>query len=421
MSGRRVLPWHLALLMCSGLLLRVGVAVLLVSVLQEQEFADDFIYYRAMTAEPWALLLGEGPEEIRGWRIYAPLVPVQVGFSNRCLLPFVDFSLAQRLAMIAWDVAAVAIALCVAFSAGGWPKGWRQWLVAGTFACLPVSVLASSVWGQEDSLASLWAALALLAWWRGRAVVASAIGGLGLFTYKLFSPVLVAGIWIGERSRRWRIALAAGTCLLAFMVFLGLRWLHSGLFWPTYHYNPVHNSPSPWAAWSLLVEPVMFSDIRAVIMVVTVVVLGLWVMAAARRRLSVPVAVVGTHAVFFSVFVGIQPEHHQWFAPFLIYLAWVCYRAGHRLMPLACWGYGILAYGYKVAYGLQGTGEEDASGKAIFRQWFASHVGIDLFWVQIVLLFATLGCGVVLAWLCLVQGSDDRRGDGQIPLAGGQR
>jgi hypothetical protein len=179
--------------------------------------------------------------------------------------------------------------------------------------------------------------------------------------------------------------------------------MSSGFIYPDYHYNAMSNSPSVWALYYLLVEPLMFDDpIRPYVkLLVAVAMLAFTALAWRRARrggtLSPWSAVVAAHCVFFASFIGIHPEHYQWFLPFLIVFAWDAFRRRRRFAFALAVGITYLAYAYKIVYGLRGPPGQTAGGKQAIRDLFERYAGFNLYWMQVALAVATLAALLLLA------------------------
>jgi hypothetical protein len=366
-----------------------------------QEINDDFPLYNKMIENPLILITGKGVEALQDGGIYAPLVPAQLWFPGSIFSRWVGPVTGRRLGMLVYDLVALAVTLRVAFRVAGRPRTASQWVVALFLAVLPVSVVATSIWGQEDTAAALWSAAALATFvWFGP-LPAMLIAGAGLFTAKLFFVFLMFGIWLADGARTTRVALTGVGCVAAFALFLLLRWLASGFLYPDYHYNAISNSPSVWALYYLLIKPLEFDDpIRPYIKIVAAVgMVGLamaaWV--ARDRRLPVWSTVVAAHCVFFASFIGVHPEHYQWFLPFLIVFAWVALQRRRWLAFSLSILITYLGYAYKVVYGLRGPPGPAGSGKQVIRDVFERLIGINLYWFQLALIFITLGTLLLLA------------------------
>jgi hypothetical protein len=396
---RRV--WRaVAWLVIWGAVVRIITVIVIHAVTHGQEINDDFPLYTNMIKDPLILVTGRGAEVLQDGGIYAPLIPAQLWFPGALFSRWVGPVTGRRLGMLVYDLVALTITLRVAFQVAGSPRGTKQWAVAALLAILPVSVGATAIWGQEDTAAAVWSAAALAAFvWVGP-LPAMLIAGAGLFTAKLFFVLLMFGIWLSARGRNTRVAWAGIACVAAFGLFLLARWLASGFLYPVYHYNSMSNSPSVWALYYLLVEPLKHDDpIRPYIKIVAAVgMLGFAAAAWATRKRRLPVwsTVVAAHCAFFTCFIGVHPEHYQWFLPFLVVFIWVAY---HRRRRLAFW-LGLLVtflgYAYKMVYGLRGPAGPAGTGKQAIRDLFERFIGIDLYWFQLSLIFITLGTLLLL-------------------------
>jgi hypothetical protein len=400
-GSQRSLQWRaVGWLVLWGAVVRIVAVIAIHLATHGQEINDDFPIYNAMIRHPLVLITGEGADDTEGGGIYAPLVPAQLWFPGAIFSRWVGPVTGRRLGMLVYDLAALAITLRVAFHVAGRPRTAGQWLVAMALAVLPVSVVATAIWGQEDTAAALWSAAALAAFvWVGP-VTAMLIAGAGLFTAKLFFVLLMAGIWLSYRGRSTRVAMAGAGCAAAFGLFLLARWLASGFLYPVYHYNSMSNSPSVWALYYLLIDPLQYDDtIRPYIKIVAAVGMTGFAIAAwvtRQRRLPVWSTVVAAHCAFFACFIGVHPEHYQWFLPFLIVFIWVAMRR-RRWLAFAL---GILitylGYAYKMVYGLRGPPGPAGTGKQAIRDVFERFIGINLYWIQLGLIFITLGVLMLL-------------------------
>jgi hypothetical protein len=392
-----------------ALAVRLALLACVAPALRVSEFADDALYYRVLINDPTMLITGRVVPDMEGGVIYAPLMPFGISFPGRWLADAFGFSIGQRLGMILYDSLAVTLALGIAWHATAPPKGFREWAFALALTAVPGSALASAVWGQEDALAAAWAALCLLAVVKRRPVLAASIAAFGLLTIKLFAILLVVGIWLGTPGRRWRITVAAALQVLLLIGFLAVRWYISGLPVPRPTYIGLFNSPSPYAAYYYLVRPISFSDVEFIVMALTALALGVVTWLSLRTTPTVPAAVVTVHAAFFLTFIGIQPEHHEWFMPFMLIVAWSAWREGRVALPIAAWALSLFAYGFKIAYGLQGGTSASSAGKAMYREWARKHLAIDLFQVQMAFLFLTLVTAALVCVLSFRFGVQQRR------------
>lgn len=388
-----------------GLVVRLLTLLALHVLTRGGEINDDYRLYAALIRQPFVLITGDGwgAKELEEAGIYAPLVPLQLWFPGKLLSDWLGPVLGRRLGMLVYDTVALAMALRAAFHVAGVPRGWRGWSAAALLTVLPASVGASVVWGQEDTATALWsaAALACLVW--VGPLAGMLVAGAGLFTSKLFFVVLMLGIWLAAPpSQRRRLALAGAAWVAAFGVFLWARWMASGFLYPDYHYNKMSNSPSVWALYYLLVDPITVDDpIRPYVKLLVAVVMLTFVAVAWRRSNRVGLtpwgAVVAAHAVFFASFIGIHPEHYQWFLPFLIVFAWDALHRRRRLAFLLAVGVTYVAYAYKFAYGLRGPPGQTAGGKQAIRDLFERYAGFDLHWLQVALVFVSIGWLLLLA------------------------
>lgn len=378
---------------------RLGLLGVLCLFTGQKEFADDFRYYRFFMAHPWVLVTGEGLAEVPEAVIYSPLIPPQVWFPAALLKPTVGEFLAQRLSMILYDVAAITVT--------GWamthlkpPRLWRRrdWAGALLLMAVPGSLGASALWGQEDSIAAMWTSFALVALVTGRPTLSALFGAIGLYTHKLFALLLSLGIWSACREVRWRIVITTGAVVASFVVFLALRWYADGVSPTSYTYNAIYNSPSPWALIERFTGRLRFTNLRFVVLGVTSVGLVIVTLRMWRVPATPEASVVATHAAFFVIFLGIQPEHHQWFMPFLIYFAWRCWQRRDYSSFIIGWSFSGLAYGYKVVYGLQMRSSAASEGKWVFRDLFGAGVADVLPFVQLVIHILTILCGVALVY-----------------------
>ncbi|GIW75875.1 MAG: hypothetical protein KatS3mg104_0938 [Phycisphaerae bacterium] len=386
------------LLVTLALVVRLGLLTGLCLVTGQTEFADDFRYYRFFMDHPLGLITGEGLQEIPEAVIYSPLVPLQVWFPGGWLRLWTGEFVAQRFSMMLYEVAALGITVWTMTLICG-PNKWgtKHWIGAILLVLVPGSIAASTLWGQEDSISALWTSFALVALIRGRPSLSALFGGIGLYTHKLFALLLSLGIWSSCVGARWKIVLTTGAVTASFTTFLLLRWNLTGVSPASYEYNAIYNSPSPWALIERLTGPFGFQRLQYVVLGCTLLILGL----VARRLLYKPVtpdaAVVAVHTTFFVTFLGVQPEHHQWCMPFMVYFAWRCWLRNDWLSFLLAWSYSAWAYGYKIAYGLQARASASEDGKIVFRQWTG---GLSDFLPELQLVFhvMVLLIGIFLIW-----------------------
>lgn len=386
----------IVLLVIIAAVLRFGLLAGLCVLTGQKEFADDFRYYTFFMDHPGVLITGNGLSQIPEAVIYSPLIPLQVWFPGGLLRSWTGEFLAQRVSMVLYDVSALGITawamtfLCL-------PRDWgkREWVGAILLMAIPGSLAASALWGQEDSIAALWTSLALVALVRGHPTLSALFGGIGLYTHKLFALLLSLGIWTSCVGARWKIVLTTGAVTASFIIFLLLRWKVAGVSITSYEYNAVYNSPSPWALIERLTGSIGFQRLRFVVLGCTLLALGLLALRLLRKPVTPDASVVAVHTAFFVMFLGIQPEHHQWFMPFLIYFAWRSWLKKDLWSFALAWSYSAWAYGYKIAYGLQTRASASAEGKMFFRQWTG---GMSDFLPEIQLVFhiMTLLVGVIL-------------------------
>jgi hypothetical protein len=389
----------IGLLIAFALTTRLALLAAVALATGQTEFADDFRYYSFFMDHPWALITGRGLDEVPEAVIYSPLIPAQVWFPAALLRDWLGIFMAQRLGMVLYDVAALAVTLW-AITRMHPPGVWRRrdWTGALLLMAIPGSLAASALWGQEDTIAALWTAFALAALVSGHPTVSALFGAFGLFTHKLFALLLSLGIWGACAGARWKIVLTSGGVVGAFAAFLLARWYWGGVSPTSYAYNAIYNSPSPWAlAERLTGTRLSFDHIRLVVLVTTAAALALVTLLLWRRPTTPEASVVATHATFFVVFLGIQPEHHQWFLPFLIYFAWRCWQRRDYVSFAVAWSFSGLAYGYKVAYGLQMRASGPSEGKMIFKEWAGTLVDL-LPAFQVAFHIATILCGIALVW-----------------------
>jgi hypothetical protein len=76
---------------------------------------------------------------------------------------------------------------------------------------------------------------------------------------------------------------------------------------------------------------------------------------------------------------------------------------------VAAWAFSLMAYGYKIAFGLQGGVSASSAGKDVFRRWIAEHVQASLFPLQMLMLFLTLATGALVCVLSFRFGVRQRR------------
>lgn len=386
------------LLVMVAFVVRVGLLIGLCVVTGQKEFADDFRYYRFFMNQPLGLITGEGLQEFPEAVIYSPLVSLQVWFPGGLLRPWTGDFFAQRFSMMLYEVTALGITVW-AMTLVCRPDKWgpKHWIGAILLVLMPGSIAASTLWGQEDSIGALWTSFALVALITGHPSLSALFGGIGLYTHKLFALLLSLGIWSSCTGARWKIILTTGAVTASFIMFLLLRWKLSGVMLTAYEYNAIFNSPSPWALIERLTGSIGFEDLRFVVLGSTLLLLGLVVFRLLYKPVTAEASVVAVHATFFVIFLGIQPEHHLWFMPFLIYFAWRCWLRNDWWSFILAWSYSAWAYGYKISYGLQARVSASAEGKELFRQWTG---GLSHFLPELQFAFhvITLLIGVILIW-----------------------
>ncbi|MBC7782500.1 MAG: hypothetical protein H7144_01565 [Burkholderiales bacterium] len=393
----------LAILVLFALVVRIGLLLGLHQVTHGREFADDFNAYRTFLKHPLILFSADGLDDVPDAVIYSPLIPVQVWFPGKLLSDALGTFYGHRLSMILYDVTALSVTAWAMLRVNSrtWKK--KEWIAALMLMCVPGSVGASALWGQEDCIAAMWTSFAMIALLRGHPTIAALFGGIGLFTHKLFALLLSLGIFLTSRASRAKILVTTGAITIIFFIFLFVRWKLTGMFLDRYAYNAISNSPSPWGLLDRMmgVDKLSFETLRPIITVTTAIALVLISLATLYfrgGRSSPEASVVATHTTFFVVFVGIQPEHHQWFMPFLILFAWRRFLAGDWLTFALAWSFSGLAYGFKISYGLQARQSIASAGKDVFREWLGASAGETLWGLQLAFHLLTMLVGILLVY-----------------------
>ncbi|HEY0009141.1 MAG TPA: hypothetical protein VGB55_10495 [Tepidisphaeraceae bacterium] len=394
-AGRSALRLTI-LITAVAIIIRIAIMLLLFRITDGREFADDFRYYRLFYENPLMLLSGRGLVDAAEAVVYSPFVPVQVWLVGKPAATLFGEFLGQRLAMVLYETAGLSITLwlMIRYAPPPWSRG--TWSVIAALIFVPASVGGSAMWGQEDSIASLWTALALWALVTQRPVAAAALSAMGLYTHKIFALLTPAGIWIGAPKCRFKIMSFTLLITASFVALVFGRSVASGVTFNSYSYDAIHNSPSPWALLHHFHGGFTFASVKVWILLVTVLALiAASVALLARKRGPVESAVV-LHTTFFVTFVGVQPEHQLWFMPFLIYFTWQRWHDGHKAVIVPAWAFSLCAYGYKITYGLAGAASINSPGKESFRSAINVHVGSLLPTLQLTFHILTLLMGI---WL----------------------
>jgi hypothetical protein len=354
-----------------------------------QEFADDAFYYGKMRAAPLSLLTGENADALEAGGIYSPLIPLQLLVPACWLIPIFGEMLGHRLGLLVYDLVAVGVALSVSFSFLGAPQRGLDWLMALLLACMPGDILSTCVWGQEDTFVATWSALALWCLMYNKSEAGMAWTGFGLVAGKIFAVISIFAIWCAAR-KSWRsITITAAAMIGLFLLVLGIRYLNSGFFYPSYRYAPIYNAPSPWSALWLAGITMEFEQISPLALGLTGSIMLIFGAVIWIRQIHVVYAVLAMHTAFFACFVGIQPEHYQWILPYLIVGAWAFWKNKSRRAALMCVVLPVLANGYKIAYGvarLEQTDPLHAKGKLV--RLFQELMPLSFGSIQMVLAYA---------------------------------
>ncbi len=397
--------WRRAILLALfGVLLRLVLLAILFKITHGNEFADDFNAYRIFLKHPLILFNADGLQDVPDAVVYSPLIPIQVWFPGALVSSQIGTFLGHRLCMILYDGIALLITAwaMVREFPGAWSK--KHWIAGLLLMCVPGSVGASALFGQEDCIAAMWTALAMIALVRGHPTIAALFGGIGLFTHKLFALLLSWGIFISAPKSRLKIFLTTGSIVLIFFAFLYIRFRFTGMMLASYSYSAMSNSPSPWAMINRLLgdDPFSFDQFKPYIMLSTIVLMLLVSLPLRRGKTVVEASIIATHCTFFVIFIGIQPEHHQWFMPFMIFFAWRRFLAGDYFTMLLAWSYSGFAYGYKILGGLAGKESLSSAGKEVFRSWFGSNAAPILGNLQLVFHILTMLVGILVVYRAIM-------------------
>lgn len=414
-SGRssRLVPM-LLLFIALAVVIRLLLLFAITRITHGKEFADDSAYYEIFLKHPTALITGDGaaenPDQFKQMSIYSPLIPIQYAYPGRWLVSAFGSFTGNRLTMMFYDLLAISIAGYVMLSQENLP--FRRSAVVGLLllTCIPGSLGAATVFAQEDTIAAFWAAIAALLLRKGHPTIAAMVGTMGLFTHKLFGGLVSVGMWIAGKGARYRIMFGTIVVALAFALFVYLRSLHSGMLITSYSYDAVYNSPSPWALLNRVMD-INFAGIKIMVFGATAVVMlgATWVLL--HRKVYFAEAIVAIHAAFFAIFLGIMPEHHQWFMPFLMI---VLYRAAQHQDWLTFgvgWLYSGIAYSFKLLYGLQARPSFSTGGKDAFRHFLTNGLGPYLPALQVTFNVLAIVWAILLFWRA-VQITKTRNWDG---------
>ena len=155
---------------------------------------------------------------------------------------------------VVWGLVAVSLAGGAAAVVAGWrlavaalgaERGFRAGVLLAVF---PGSVVAGLLYADATAVAL--ATAALLALWRGRAVLAGLLAALATATLSLLVlPLATATAFAAWRSRRWRSAAAPLLSLCGGGAYLLYLWIHTGspLTWSRVEHAGWMVHPSlPW-------------------------------------------------------------------------------------------------------------------------------------------------------------------------------
>jgi hypothetical protein len=296
--------------------------------------------------------------------------------------------------MLTWQLLGFGLAWHTALKIFGTPANRKQIFATISIAFMPVLWLGTAVLSQDDCVAAGWSGICLWAYRRWGPWPSVAVLFAAIWTAKIFFAVGLLGFWIAYPKMRMRLVLIGVTIVAMMAAFLLLR---DG----TTNYANVPVLPYMGGSiYSLFfiffVAPTTqnaeyyTSLIRTVALIPTTIGLGTWALAGLKRRLSLPVAMVGTYSIFFAFFAAMMPEYEFWYIAWVILIMWSTVKSGDWLTFGICWSHSFWGYLYKITYSSDSTIFYKGSAGSILQGFFRQHFNFDLKWLLAFLASATV-------------------------------
>lgn len=384
--------WAIGLTLLA-LLLQVAVAVLLNALLQGKEDpASDIREYRQYVENPTILLSPPpGTKMIGGW-IAAPLLPLSLAplYHSLQWLGCGEF-LAFRGTMIFWLTLGFGLTIGEVFRRWGAPRSKREMLLALAITCSPLTWLPSAVLAQDECVAAFWCGLCFVGWSRRGVWGCWSVAVLAVFVAKPFFLVYFAALWMAYPAQRKPLVVASSLVLLGLLGFL--YWRDGQLRFLVQSVQSYMNGSLYSLAWLFdgTVTKAASEEhrlwARDVSKWPTALAMAGYILLAWRSRFTLPSAIVGIYCVMFSFLVGMMPEYELWFWSWAILLTWIACRRGEWLLGGLLYFHSLLGYAYKILYSCDSKNYFMLKLKPT-AIWYDRYIGINLWWVMVLLSIA---------------------------------
>jgi hypothetical protein len=385
--------WAIGLTLLA-LALQVGLALLLNALRQGQEFASDVKEYRHYVEQPTILLNPPPGTELTGGWVAAPLLPLFLAsiFQPLKWLGCGDF-LAFRGTMIFWMTLGFGLTVGEIFRHWGAPRTKREVWLALAITVSPLTWLPSAVLAQDESVAAFWCGLCFVCWSRWGVWGCWTAAALGVFAAKPFFVVYFAALWMAHPAPRKSLVVASS---LVFLGLLGFMYLRDGELRFLEHSVQSFMSGSLYSLAWLFDGTVTFaaadhhrSKANQLSTWPTMLVMAGYTLLALRVRFTLPSALVGLYCVMFTFLVGMMPEYELWFWSWSILLIWIACQRGEWLLGSLLYLHSLLGYGYKILYSCDSKNFYVTEHKPT-AIWYDRNIGINLWWVMVLLSIALL-------------------------------
>lgn len=394
--------WAIGLTLLA-LVLQIAVALLLNTLLRGNEIGSDVAEYRLYVENPTILLNPPpGITLIGGW-IAAPLLPLFLVSIYQPLqwLGANEF-LAFRGTMIFWNTLGFGLTVAEILRRWGQPRTARDAWLAIAITCSPLTWLPSAVLAQDETLAGFWCALCFVCWSRAGVWGCWIAAAVGIFAAKPFFVVYFAALWMAYPAQRLRLSFASSGVVGLLIGFFFLRDVELLLL--TFSVQSYMSGSLYSIAW--LVDSIQTDAApqqhrqwaKAISTWPTLLAMATYTLLALGVRFTLPSALVGLYCVMFTLLVGMMPEYELWFWSWSLLLIWVACRDGEWLLGSLLYLHSLLGYGYKVLYSCDSKNFCSMQLKPT-AVWYDRHIGLDLWWVMMLLSMALVLNTLALAIL----------------------
>jgi hypothetical protein len=397
------LRWATSLTLLA-LILQLVVALILNAAFQgKKEFSSDLPEYRNYVAMPTVLLNPPpGINMVGGW-VAAPLLPFMLTIIYRPLVWLgANEFLAFRGTMIFWLTLGFWLSLNEIFRRWGPPGTKRDVWLALALTCSPLTWLPSAVLAQDEAVAAFWSGLCFVFWSRRGVWACWAVAAIGVFVAKPFILVFAAGLWMAYPAQRKTLVVATSALLFSLLTFMYMR--DGEISFLTRSVAPAMNGSLYAVGW-LLDGTVTYDQAklhydfaRMFSKYPTLLGMGGYALLALRFRFTFPSALVGLYCVMFTVMVGMMPEYELWYWSWSMLLIWIACRRGEWLLGSLLYFHSVLGYAYKILYSC------DSKNFFVLERkptaiWYDQYIGLDLWWVMVLLSIVLFLNTLVLAIL----------------------